>query len=150
MLLIRSVCSCSAARSLRELVQRAKPEGTSSTSLSKWALGPKEPLRPVRTAKDPAARAGWVGLIRTNKRVSGRGVVDLADGFCGLQTCVGGAAAVILAYEGEGCGLSVLELEAGEGPGGGDTEEGGTEEGDPGGVSWKRAGPGVVFVMEPV
>jgi len=52
------VCSYNAARFSRELVQRAKPVGTSSTSLSKWALGPKEPLRPERTAKAPAARAG--------------------------------------------------------------------------------------------
>jgi hypothetical protein len=108
-------------------------------SLRRGACIPRASFRPVRTANEPAARAGWSGLIRRNRRVSGRDVVVLAVGFSGLRTCAGGAAAVILAYE--GCGLGVLELEAGEGAGGGDTE---------GGVSWERAGPGVAFIVDPV
>ena len=52
------MCSYSVARFSRELVQRAKLKGTSSTSLSKWVLGLKEPLKLVRTAKDFVAQAG--------------------------------------------------------------------------------------------
>jgi hypothetical protein len=116
-------------------------------SLRRGACIPRASFKPVRTANEPAARAGWSGLIRRNRRVSGRDVVVLAVSFCGLRTCAGGAAAVILAYE--GCGLSVLGLEAGEGAGGGGTEEGDTEEGDTeGGVSWERAGPGVAFTVD--
>ena len=100
----------------------------------------------MRTANEPAARAGWSGLIWRNRRVSGRDVVALANGFCGLRTCAGAAAAVILAYEGEGCELGDLELEAGEGAGGGDADKGNTE----GGVSWKRAGPEVAFIVDPI
>jgi hypothetical protein len=51
----------------------------------------------------------------------------LAISFYGLRTSAGGAAAVILAYE--GYRLSILELEVGEGAGRGDTKEGDTKEG---------------------
>jgi hypothetical protein len=57
--LARRVVYCSSAsRSIRELVQRAYLVGISSTSLSKEAFVPRAFLRPVRTAKEPASRAG--------------------------------------------------------------------------------------------
>lgn len=39
-------------------------------------------MRLVRIAKEPAALAGWEGLIRTNRRVSGRVEEVLAKGVC--------------------------------------------------------------------
>lgn len=98
-------------------------------SFSKWASVPRAFFSPVRTAKEPAALAGWVLLIRTNSRVSGRvervAAVFLAIGcFCwaglaGLAATVGvGVDAVIVAYVLGG-------VEAGEPDGGVRAWEGG-------------------------
>lgn len=82
MLAIRVECCVKAAKSLGELVHRAKPEGIARTSLSKGASAPRAFLRPVRIAKEPAALAGWEGLMRTNSRVSGREAAGLPIVFC--------------------------------------------------------------------
>jgi len=76
-------------------VQRAQPEGITRTSLSKGASVPRACLRAVRSAKEPAALAGWEGPMRTNSRVSGRVVAVLTVGFCWASLARG--AGVVLA-----------------------------------------------------
>ena len=50
-------------------MQRAYPESIASASFNRGAFILRASLRSVRTANEPAARAGWEGPIRTNRRV---------------------------------------------------------------------------------
>jgi hypothetical protein len=71
----------------------------------------------------------------------------LASSFYGgLLASTIGAAAAILAYDGKGCGLGILELGLGEEVGRRGVEGVGTRVR----VSWEWAGLEVAFIIEPV
>ena len=106
----------SASKSSRDFVQSVYPEGIARTSFNKGAFVPRAFFRPVRTANEPASRAGWVRLIRIKRRVSGLVEVVLA-GVCRCfrvgAGCAWGVEAAILVYEGSGLGIWGLKAREG-------------------------------------
>src|SRR6516225_4450889 len=84
-------------------MQRAYPDLTSCASFRCFESGPSASRRAVRIANEPALRAGCVGLMRMNSRVSGLGRTSFGAGL-GLigwaRGVVTGVEAAIWAYVG--------------------------------------------------
>jgi hypothetical protein len=64
--------------------------------LSKGASVPRACLRAVRSAKEPAALAGWEGPMRTNSRVSGRVMAVLIVGFYWVNLAKGAGVVLVV------------------------------------------------------